>query len=266
MRARSAYGHRSTLLHYVSANGVENRRQRTPRRILEIVQLLLGAGADPDAPAGSYGEGDHNTPLCLTVSSGHPAEAGLQGAIVQALLDGGAALEGVAGTGMPLATALAFGYVDTAELLVERGARVRTLVAAAGLGRADLLRELLEADALEAYVDPFGRPVRGRQSLLDRALLQAARPAHTEVGRLLLEAGADPNATFEHGRRPLHWVAYAGRTDFAELLLEYGADAGIREEYYGATPAEWAAEGGHGALAGRLAELDEGGSGDAVDA
>src|SRR5262249_5522875 len=46
VQARSAREHRSTLLHYVSANGVEDFRQKTPKNIVEITKLLLDAGAD----------------------------------------------------------------------------------------------------------------------------------------------------------------------------------------------------------------------------
>ncbi|MCH7897610.1 MAG: hypothetical protein IH782_12105, partial [candidate division NC10 bacterium] len=70
--ARSSFGHRSTLLHYVAANGVEIRRQRTPRNVAKITTMLLEAGADVDALSGSYGGGSNQTALCLTVSSGHP--------------------------------------------------------------------------------------------------------------------------------------------------------------------------------------------------
>jgi hypothetical protein len=48
-RERSTREHRSTLLHYVSANGVEDFRQKTPPNIVEITNLLLDAGADPNA-------------------------------------------------------------------------------------------------------------------------------------------------------------------------------------------------------------------------
>ena len=37
-RARSTREHRSTLLHYVSANGVEDFRQKTPKNIVEITE------------------------------------------------------------------------------------------------------------------------------------------------------------------------------------------------------------------------------------
>src|SRR5258708_68383 len=53
--ARSTREHRSTLLHYVSANGVENFRQKTPKNIVEITKLLLKAGADVNAESDAYG-------------------------------------------------------------------------------------------------------------------------------------------------------------------------------------------------------------------
>src|SRR5882762_3608994 len=46
VRTRSTREHRSTLLHYVSANGIEDFRQKTPPNIVAITRLLLQAGAD----------------------------------------------------------------------------------------------------------------------------------------------------------------------------------------------------------------------------
>ena len=43
VHARSTREHRSTLLHYISANGIEDFRQRTPQNIVEITKLLLWA-------------------------------------------------------------------------------------------------------------------------------------------------------------------------------------------------------------------------------
>ena len=57
IRARSSREHGATLLHYVSANGVEGYRQRTPKNIVAIARLLLDAGAEVDATADVYGGG-----------------------------------------------------------------------------------------------------------------------------------------------------------------------------------------------------------------
>src|ERR1700730_755859 len=102
--------HRATLLHYVAANGVEGYRQKTPGNAVEIARALLQAGAEVDALAAMYG-GQYTT-MSMLVSSSHPAEAGVQVALVETLLDFGAAIEplGSAKWGSPLMTALAFGY------------------------------------------------------------------------------------------------------------------------------------------------------------
>jgi len=55
VRARSTREHRSTLLHYVSANGVEDFRQKTPKNTVEIAEMLLKAGADVNAESEAYG-------------------------------------------------------------------------------------------------------------------------------------------------------------------------------------------------------------------
>src|SRR5437867_2941972 len=86
-RARSTRKHQATLLHYVAANGVEGGRQKTPHSAVEVAKILLDAGAEVDALADMY---DHKcTTMSMLVSSGHPAEAGLQAALAETLLDYG---------------------------------------------------------------------------------------------------------------------------------------------------------------------------------
>lgn len=59
----------------------------------------------------------------------------------------------------------------------------------------------------------------------DPPLVMAAYKGHTEIVKLLLEAGADVKAV-DPGMRAtaLHAAAYAGRTPAAKLLIEYGIE------------------------------------------
>lgn len=71
---RSSREHGGTLLHYVSANGVESYRQKTPKNIVEIAELLLKSGAEVNAEANVYGGGCET--LGLVATSVHPELAG----------------------------------------------------------------------------------------------------------------------------------------------------------------------------------------------
>jgi hypothetical protein len=239
--------HGATLLHYVAANGVEGWRQKTPKHAVAVARLLLQSGADADALAGMYG-GQHTT-MSMLVSSSHPAEAGVQVALVDCLLDHGAAVEG-RGSGAwvsPLMTALAFGYQDAAEALVRRGARVASLPAAAGLGRLDTVRRLLATAA------PLDR---------HRALALAAQQGHVEVVRALLDAGEDPNRYNPEGNHghstPLHQSALAGHEAVVRLLVERGARLDIADTIWDATPSGWAEHGGHIEIAAYLRAREQG--------
>jgi hypothetical protein len=89
VHARSPFTHRSTLLHYVAANGIENHRQwQTPQNIVAIARTLCAAGADPNATSDSYGPGC--TLLGLVETSVHPVRAGVQSALIAALIEAGA--------------------------------------------------------------------------------------------------------------------------------------------------------------------------------
>ena len=221
--------HRATLLHYVAANGVEGYRQKTPINAVEIAKTLLEAGAEVDALADMYG--GHYATMSLLASSCHPANAGVQVALVETLVDFGAAVEarGSAQWGSPLMTALAFGYLSAAEALVRRGARVDNIAAAAGLGR------LADAAQLLATADPESR---------HRAIVLAAQHGHAEIVGLLLDAGEDPNRYNPDGNHshstPLHQSALAGHYAVVRLLVERGARLDIKDTIYQGTPLGWA--------------------------
>ena len=83
VRRRSAHGHRATLLHYVSANGVEIRRQTVPANAPRIARTLLAAGADP--LAGAFLSGGSLTVRELVRTSEHPWRAGVGEPLVELL-------------------------------------------------------------------------------------------------------------------------------------------------------------------------------------
>jgi len=51
-----------------------------------------------------------------------------------------------------------------------------------------------------------------------------------EEVRLLLEAGADPNAAGEYGERPLHVAINCGKDEIIEQLLRAGAQTELADE------------------------------------
>ena len=70
----------------------------------------------------------------------------------------------------------------------------------------------------------------------DIPLIMAAYLGHTEITRLLLEAGADV-AAVDSGMKAtaLHAAAYAGRTEPARLLIQHGIDIDAQDPYNGYT-------------------------------
>jgi hypothetical protein len=219
--------HRATLLHYIAANGVEAYRQKTPGNAVEIARTLLVAGAEPDALADMYGT--PCTTMSMLVSSSHPAEAGLQVALTELLLDFGAAIEG-RGSGKwerPLFTALTFGMSDAAKFLAERGAQI-DLATASGLGLAG------EAARLVSSADEDERR---------RALSLAAQQGHPDVVTLLLDAGLDPNRFNPKSNHPhctpLHQAVLGGHEAVARLLVARGARLDIRDTIWHGTPLGW---------------------------
>ena len=75
---------------------------------------------------------------------------------------------------------------------------------------ADMLRRQLD---LARFADDHGKT----------GLHWAAETNQAETARLLLDAGADIEATTSWGSTPLDWAALMGSVDVAELLLERGA-------------------------------------------
>jgi uncharacterized protein len=90
-----------------------------------------------------------------------------------------------------------FGHREAAELLLDRGA---------------------EVDAL------------GRGWMTGTALHSAVARSHTDVVRILLAAGADPNVRQSGGGTPLHSAAHNGDVASIEVLLSAGADPSLAKD------------------------------------
>jgi hypothetical protein len=191
-----------------------------------------------DALAETYGGGPAQTTLNLLVSSAHPAEAGLQPELAELLLDFGAAIDGLEDDCSPLMTALAFGYGDAAETLARRGARIDNVVAAAALGREDLMRRFVVDGSTLA---PEARVVRTEwlrippdgASHVGFALAWAATYGRLAVVRLLLDRGADAAGADHDRMTALHWAAAHGHLDVVEEPLGRGAPLEVENVWDG---------------------------------
>jgi ankyrin repeat protein len=204
---RSPFPHRAMLLHHVAANGIEVERQlQSPPNAVDIMRLLLERGADPDAICTIYCE--HDTTMGLLVSSCVPAAAGVQGALVEELCAHGARVNGLDDDGVPLRTAITFGYTEAAEALARCGARVDNIVFAAALGDLDGVRRFAPA---------------GEE--LELALIAAAAHGRLEVAAFLLDQGPDlsfRDPTF--GATALGSARHFGHADIVALIE--GLDSG----------------------------------------
>jgi ankyrin repeat protein len=231
-----------------SVDGTTALQWAVQRDAVAIVDQLIAAGAKVDA-ANRYG----STPLALACTNGNAA-------IVQRLLKGGAnANATLPGGETALMTAARTGKVDVMKALLAYGAdpnaregvRGQTaLMWAAAENNADAVKTLVEAGAEisarsgVAAARPAGAPAGGQQSggvfsgavgSAAQANAAAARPSFTaflfaaqlgqwEAGRVLLDAGVDPNQSMPDGTSALVLAAQNGQWQFAGHLLDWGAE------------------------------------------
>jgi hypothetical protein len=221
VRERSSRDHNSTLLHYVSANGVESYRQKTPANVLAMARALLDAGAEVDAEADVYGRGA--TTLALAVTSSHPREAGLQIPLADLLLERGARVDPDI-----VRYSLVNGCPEAAAHMAARGAPV-DLEGAAGIGRLDVIAARFE------------RPRAVTPAEAASALITAAWYDQRDAVALLLDRGVDVASRRPHeGSTALHVASYRGYPALVALLLERGAPVNVTDRVYGTPPLVWA--------------------------
>jgi ankyrin repeat protein len=213
IRQRSRRDHRSTLLHYVSANGIEDFRQRTPPNVVEIARLLLDAGAEVNAESDAYG--GHSMTLGLVATSIHPEAAGVQLDLMELLLARGAIIERVPGEAVR--GCLANGRPLAARFLAERGAYL-DFENAAGIGRLDRTKELVATTPAEE---------------LGKGFVWACAYGYNDVVEFLLDYGVDPAAGADIDMTGLHLAAHEGHLDTVKLLLARNAPLEAKNVYGG---------------------------------
>jgi len=231
IHARSLREHRATLLHYVSANGVEDYRQKTPQNAVEIATMLLDAGAEVDAVADAYGKG---TALGLTATSIHPLRAGVLVPLLELLLSRGASINGAPGGWNIVNACLANGRKLGSEFIASRGGTL-DLEGAAGVGRLDLVQSFFSEDrSLKS---------NATKTQMESGFIWACEYGRADTADFLLEMGVDKSTYRQHRLTGLHWAVISGDIDTVKAVLKHQPPLEARN-VWGGTPlssAIWAA-------------------------
>jgi len=113
------------------------------------------------------------------------------------------------------------------------------LIVCCGRGYKDIVDFLLTSTLIMA-VD-----VDAQDSVGSTALHHAVMKNRLEIAKLLLDKGnANPNILDKYGRSPLHWAVSNGSEKIVDLLIEYFADATLRDKS-GLRPVQIAHDHGH---------------------
>ena len=218
-----AHGARHNIFSAVAMGEAEIIRELVARTLNDLERRMNGTRM-------------RRMPLHLAVIKNQPAS-------VTTLLDLGANTESLDEAGFSaLDLAALDGRHDLAQVLLERGAKVR-LPAAVALHRTADVERLLRRDP--GTLKPGGR--------WGNLILRASERAPGDVIETLIRNGAsvnvhdDPKTSIDStsGYTPLHAAAWHGNVSAIDVLMKHGADVRAREEKYHGTPAGWADYAGH---------------------
>jgi ankyrin repeat protein len=202
-------------IHATEADGSTALHWAAQRSHLELVELLLAAGANPDA-ATRY----KIPPLYLASLNGHAA-------IMARLLDAGANPNGTAHEGQTmLMTAALSGNADAVRLLLTRGAHVNAIEPYRG--QSALMWASAEGNTAAAdLLIEAGADLKAKSSGGFTPFLFAVRNAHLETAELLLKRGANVNDVAPDGSSALSMATVNAYYELAAMLLDRGADPNL---------------------------------------
>lgn len=204
------------LLWFIADNPI--RHEHLPPNIVDITRLLIKF-------VRQYAEESYQEQIDYTlglVETGRiPRECGVQIDLIDLLIDNGA-------TPGNAQDALANGNMEAAKHIIKKSGKL-TLTAAVCLDRVDDVKRLLP-----------GATIDDRQV----ALIAASFYGNPGMLILLLKPGVDVNAFIDHGfhthATALHQAVYSGSLEAVKLLVQAGADLNATDKVYNGTPLEWA--------------------------
>jgi ankyrin repeat protein len=154
--------------------------------------------------------------------------------MVRLLLDIGADPNATNATGAtPLTTAAQESADASLVSMLQRAGATLDFITAVNLKRYDLAEAMLKEDP--SRIGPDGRDTI--------ALHLAVSKKNVESVRWLIEHGVDVNAKrvlWDCNSTALHMTAESGATDIARMLLDAGGDPDIHDDKYDATVLGWA--------------------------
>ena len=255
---------RPETVNIAAADGTTALYWAAERNDLEVVDLLLKAGANPNV-ASRYGY----TPLAMAALNGNEK-------VLARLLDAGADPNAATPDAeTPLMAAARTGVAPAVKVLLARGANPNVKERARGQTALMWAASEGHTDAVSALL-AGGADFKARSSQGWTALLFASRDGRKDVVRVLLDAGGDVNESLERSARPgrgggggaamgaapdgsrgasaLLLAAGSNHYELAGYLLERGADPNSANEGWTALhlltwmrrPPQTAAAGPHG--------------------